>query len=133
MRAIGKSGARSAGPSGCMVPGWSGGGGGEGRSAAMLYQVRGMRSSSSTNLVRLFGMRASPGVCREGGSVRDRPVAVRGTRLQRAARVSQGSALEKGRANRNVAGRAAPEDALEEDDPVHGPRRVERRCGRRKG
>ena len=33
---IGKSGARSAGPTGSLVPGWSGGGSGSGRSAAML-------------------------------------------------------------------------------------------------
>ena len=49
--AIGNSGARSAGPIGCMVPGWSGGNGATGRSAAMLYQARGIRDSSSTNLV----------------------------------------------------------------------------------
>ncbi len=33
---IGKSGARSAGPTGSLVAGWSGGGSGSGRSAAML-------------------------------------------------------------------------------------------------
>ncbi len=36
---------------GLAGPGWSGGGGGTGRSAAMLYQARGMRSSVRTNLV----------------------------------------------------------------------------------
>ena len=51
MSAIGKSGARSSGPIGWWVPGWSGGGGATGRSAAMLYQARGIRDSSRTNLV----------------------------------------------------------------------------------
>src|SRR3954451_18491327 len=49
---IGKSGARSPGPIGWPVPGWSGGGGGLGRAAAMLYQARGVRSSSSRKRVR---------------------------------------------------------------------------------
>ena len=53
MSAIGKSGARSAGPMGWPVPGWRTGGGATGRSAAMLYQARGMRSSASTNFVCL--------------------------------------------------------------------------------
>ena len=39
IRAIGKSGARSAGPSGWWVPGWRGGACGTGRSAEMLYQA----------------------------------------------------------------------------------------------
>ena len=43
--AMGKSGARSSGPTGCSVPGCSGGGSGTGRSAMMLYQALGMRSS----------------------------------------------------------------------------------------
>jgi hypothetical protein len=43
--AIGKIGVRSAGPIGWPVPGCNGGGGGFGRSAAMLYQAFGMRSS----------------------------------------------------------------------------------------
>src|SRR2546427_11516167 len=47
---IGKSGARSAGPMGCAVPGWSGGGSGDGRSAWMLYQCVGSSFSSSWNL-----------------------------------------------------------------------------------
>ena len=34
---MGKSGARSSGPTGWPVPGWSGGGGSDGRSAATLY------------------------------------------------------------------------------------------------
>ena len=42
-QAIGKSGARSSGPSGFSVPGCRGGAMGFGRSAAMLYQARGMR------------------------------------------------------------------------------------------
>ena len=43
IRPIGNSGARSSGPSGFSVPGCSGGAIGLGRSAAMLYQARGMR------------------------------------------------------------------------------------------
>src|SRR3974390_1074925 len=55
MRAIGNSGARSAGPMGWPVPGWRGGAGAMpagSRSATMLYQALGIRSSSRTNLVR---------------------------------------------------------------------------------
>src|SRR6187399_1834978 len=48
MIAIGKSGARSSGPTGCPVPGCNTGGGGSGRSAAMLYQASGSRLSSRT-------------------------------------------------------------------------------------
>src|SRR6185295_10595981 len=48
--AIGKSGARSSGPTGCFVPGCSTGGGGEGRSAIRLYQRFGSRDSSRTYL-----------------------------------------------------------------------------------
>src|SRR5437764_395693 len=48
--AIGNSGARSAGPIGWPVPGCRTAGGGAGRSAAMLYQRRGIRSSGSKNL-----------------------------------------------------------------------------------
>src|SRR5207245_8239558 len=47
---FGKSGAASAGPMGCPVPGWSGGGSGDGRSAWMLYQCVGSSFSSSWNL-----------------------------------------------------------------------------------
>src|SRR5262245_23486358 len=46
--AIGKSGARSSGPRGFSVPGWSTGGSGFGRSAWMLYHRAGRRDSSST-------------------------------------------------------------------------------------
>src|ERR1035437_3221767 len=46
--AIGNSGAKSLGPIGCPVPGCSTAGGGTGRSAAMLYQAFGIRSSPST-------------------------------------------------------------------------------------
>src|SRR4051812_38332192 len=46
INAIGNSGARSSGPIGCRVPGWSGAGGGFGRSAAMLYQCLGIWVSS---------------------------------------------------------------------------------------
>ena len=53
MSPIGKSGARSAGPMGWPVPGFSGGYGLTGRSGTMLYQARGIRSSSRMNFVRL--------------------------------------------------------------------------------
>ena len=43
IRLMGNSGARSSGPSGLSVPGCSGGAIGLGKSAAMLYQARGMR------------------------------------------------------------------------------------------
>ena len=52
--AMGKSGARSSGPSGCSVPGCRGGGHGAGRSAARLYQVVGSRDSSSRYFTRSF-------------------------------------------------------------------------------
>src|SRR5450756_1533972 len=45
----GKIGARSSGPAGCRVAGLSGGAGGVGRSATMLYQALGILSSSRTN------------------------------------------------------------------------------------
>src|SRR5690242_14967520 len=48
MTAIGNNGARSPGPIGCPVPGCSTGGGGDGRSAARLYQAFGIFSSPST-------------------------------------------------------------------------------------
>ncbi len=51
---MGKSGARSSGPMGFFVPGWSTGGRGLGRSAAMLYQALGMRPSSRTYLTVSF-------------------------------------------------------------------------------
>jgi hypothetical protein len=41
MSSIGKSGARSSGPTGCPVPGWSTGCGAVGMSERMLYQRRG--------------------------------------------------------------------------------------------
>ena len=50
MSAIGNSGARSSGPMGCPVPGWSTGGGGSGRSAITLYQDFGIWLSSRTYL-----------------------------------------------------------------------------------
>ena len=46
----GRSPTRSSGPIGCPVPGLSGGGSGAGRSAAMLYQAFGMRSSGKRYL-----------------------------------------------------------------------------------
>src|SRR5439155_25132495 len=48
---IGNSGARSAGPIGCPVPGCRTAGGGVLRSAAMLYHLVGMSFSDSTNFV----------------------------------------------------------------------------------
>jgi hypothetical protein len=50
MRSMGKSGAKSSGPAGWRVPGWSAGGGGEGRSGTMLYQAVGISLSSRMNL-----------------------------------------------------------------------------------
>ena len=44
-----KIGERSSGPAGCRVAGLSGGAGGVGRSATMLYQALGILSSSRTN------------------------------------------------------------------------------------
>ena len=48
---MGNSGARSAGPTGCFVPGWSTGGSSNGRSAWRLYQAFGISDSGRTNLV----------------------------------------------------------------------------------
>src|SRR5262252_1088418 len=48
--AAGNSGARSSGPTGWRVPGWSGGGGGDGRSAMTLYHCRGISDSCRTYL-----------------------------------------------------------------------------------
>ena len=50
IRSIGKSGARSSGPTGSCVPGCSGGGGGAGRSGTMLYHCVGISDSSRTIL-----------------------------------------------------------------------------------
>src|SRR5690349_11516576 len=47
MMSIGNSGARSSGPTGCRVPGCSGGGGGLGRSGTTLYHCVGSCDSSS--------------------------------------------------------------------------------------
>src|SRR5712691_9032098 len=52
MSSIGNSGARSSGPTGCSVPGCSGGGGGAGRSGITLYHWRGISDSSRVILVR---------------------------------------------------------------------------------
>src|SRR5262249_25832632 len=49
--AIGKSGARSSGPTGSPVPGWSTGCAGFGMSARTLYQAFGISFSPSTNFV----------------------------------------------------------------------------------
>src|SRR6266508_4922663 len=48
---IGNSGAKSAGPIGWPVPGCSTGGGGAGRSDAMLYQLWGMSFSANVYLI----------------------------------------------------------------------------------
>src|SRR3954449_10099926 len=47
MRAIGKSGVRSSGPAGCIVPGLSGGIGSPGRSGSRLTQCVGISDSDS--------------------------------------------------------------------------------------
>src|SRR3990172_2281918 len=64
--AIGNSGARSAGPSGCCVPGCSTGGSGFGKSAARLYQTFGMRDSSSMYLIE-SDIAHSPWCCAPAG------------------------------------------------------------------
>src|SRR5215831_12526811 len=51
MRAIWNKGDRSSGVTGFLVPGCNTGSGGVGRSAAMLYQERGISSSFRRNLV----------------------------------------------------------------------------------
>src|SRR5256712_11835255 len=56
MSSMGNSGARSCGPIGCLVPGWSTGGAGVLRSAWMLYHLVGMSFSSSRNLVRFLSV-----------------------------------------------------------------------------
>ena len=66
MICIGKSGARSSGPTGCPVPGWSTGGGGAGRSAAMLYQASGRRLSSRTYFTWSDISRSSPSLAVPG-------------------------------------------------------------------
>ena len=48
---IGKIGARSSGPAGCIVPGWSGGRGSPGRSGSRLTQWVGISASGSRYLV----------------------------------------------------------------------------------
>src|SRR2546423_13135210 len=52
---IGNSGARSAGPIGCLLPGCMGGLPGKGRSAWMVYQRVGISRSSSTIRVAAAG------------------------------------------------------------------------------
>ena len=51
MSAIGNRGARSSGPMGWWVPGWSTGGAGSGRSGWMLYQALGISDSSRITFV----------------------------------------------------------------------------------
>jgi hypothetical protein len=55
---MGKSGARSSGPTGSPVPGWSTGCGRFGMSAAMLYQPAGIALSGSVIFVSLTAGRA---------------------------------------------------------------------------
>src|SRR6187200_2163984 len=112
MSAIGNRGARSAGPIGCIVPGWSGGGGGVRRSAAMLYQARGIRSSSRMNLVLRLPVLAIEGRLRDG--LRDAEPSASGI-----ARSTLRSA-QQDLVQRLVARRAAAEVAAEEHDPVDG-------------
>src|SRR5262245_10325602 len=64
MSSIGKSGARSWGPMGLPVPGWSTGGAGVLRSAWMLYHLVGMSRSSRTIFVRLLSATAIAGLLR---------------------------------------------------------------------
>src|SRR5437588_12961045 len=47
MRSVGNGGAKSSGPTGCLVAGGNTGGGGDGRSGMMLYQRVGISDSSS--------------------------------------------------------------------------------------
>src|SRR5512135_1804388 len=51
IRSMGKIGLRSSGPTGCLVPGWSGGLGLFGMSAMMLYHFVGISLSDSTIFV----------------------------------------------------------------------------------
>src|SRR3954468_3996189 len=85
--AIGNSGARSSGPTGCPVPGWSAGGGSDGRSAATLYHRRGIASSDRVKCRWLTGSpflrglrrsRAYPGAARRGDGAGGQPERERG-------------------------------------------------------
>src|SRR3712207_5868809 len=51
MISSGKSGANASGPTGSLVPGWSGGSSWNGRSGTRLYQLSGSAFSSSRNFV----------------------------------------------------------------------------------
>src|SRR5262245_40059790 len=62
MSSIGNRGARSAGPIGCPVPGCRTAGGGDLRSAAMLYQRVGMSFSDRMNFV--WDLSATAGLLR---------------------------------------------------------------------
>src|SRR6266436_9518924 len=59
MRAIGKRGARSSGPMGCLVPGCSGGDGGVGIEGTTLNHAVGIWFSRSRNLVSSDGIGSS--------------------------------------------------------------------------
>src|SRR4051794_36975336 len=61
MSSSGNSGARSAGPTGCIVPGCSGGGGGLGRAGTTLYHCVGTCDSSSMILCCSSAMASPPG------------------------------------------------------------------------
>ena len=68
-----KIGERSSGPAGCRVAGLSGGAGGFGRSATMLYQALGILSSSRTNffLYSLMTYLLSKDASARGSALRD--------------------------------------------------------------
>ncbi len=135
---MGKSGARSAGPIGWPVPGWSTGAGGTGRSATMLYQARGMRSSSSTYFVRSLvtlaswvgWSRARHGIGARGGRP---PGRVRAdARLPQRHHGRQALVAEGRDGQRPVLRRPAAQHALVDDEAVHGPGGVEAPGGSRK-
>src|SRR3954468_19829524 len=92
MRSIGNSGARSSGPTGCRVPGCSGGGGGLGRSGTTLYHCVGNCDSSSRILVCAVPAMAFPPprvaasldpLVRVEGGVELAPAALAGDDLER--------------------------------------------------
>src|SRR5882762_3732697 len=70
---MGNSGARSAGPIGCLVPGWSTGGAGVLKSAWMLYHLVGMSFSSSMNFVRARSLLLAMPASLVGDNVSDSP------------------------------------------------------------
>src|SRR4051794_7957460 len=75
MSSSGNSGARSAGPTGCSVPGCSGGGGGVGRSGTTLYHRVGSCDSSSRILCCRSAMASPSGLARASAAQRSPRVA----------------------------------------------------------